>query len=37
VFGALSHRFRQLNQRLERMEAFVTSKEFEIDRELERR
>ena len=37
VFGALSHRFRQLNQRLERMEAFVTSKEFEIDRELGRR
>lgn len=37
VFGALSHRFRQLNQRLERMEAFVTSKEFEMDRELGRR
>jgi phage shock protein C len=37
VFGALSHRFKELNLRLERMEAFVTSKEFEIDRELGRR
>ncbi len=37
VFGALSHRFRELNFRLERMEAFVTSKEFEIDRELGRK
>lgn len=37
VFGALSHRFRELNLRLERMEAFVTSKEFEIDRELGRK
>ncbi len=36
VFGALSHRFKELNLRLERMEAFVTSKEFEIDRELGR-
>jgi len=36
VFGSLSHRFRELNMRLERMEAFVTSKEFEIDRELGR-
>ena len=34
VFGALSHRFRELNLRLEKMEAFVTSKEFEFDREL---
>lgn len=34
VFGALRHRFRELNHRLEKMEAFVTSKEFEIDREL---
>jgi phage shock protein C len=34
VFGALSHRFRELNIRLEKMEAFVTSKEFEFDREL---
>jgi phage shock protein C len=37
VFGALRHRFRELNHRLERMEAFVTSKEFEIDRELGRK
>ncbi len=37
VFGALSHRFKQLNLRLENMEAFVTSKEFEIDRELGRK
>lgn len=37
VFGALSHRFRELNHRLESMEAFVTSKEFEIDRELGRK
>ncbi len=36
VFGSLSHRFRELNLRLEKMEAFVTSKEFEIDRELDR-
>jgi len=34
VFGALRHRFRELNHRLEKMEAFVTSREFEIDREL---
>lgn len=37
VFGALRHRFRELNLRLERLEAHVTSKEFQIDRELERR
>ena len=36
VFGSLRHRFRELNLRLERMEAYVTSKEFEIDRELSR-
>lgn len=36
VFGSLRHRFRELNMRLERMEAYVTSKEFEIDRELGR-
>lgn len=36
VFGSLSHRFKELNMRLERMEAFVTSKEFAIDRELGR-
>lgn len=34
VFGSLRHRFRELSLRLERMEAYVTSKEFEIDREL---
>jgi len=34
VFGSLSHRFRELNLRLERMEAHVTSREFEFDREL---
>ena len=36
VFGSLSHRFKELNLKLEKMEAFVTSKEFEIDRELAR-
>lgn len=36
VFGALSHRFRALNLRLEKMEAYVTSQEFRIDRELGR-
>jgi phage shock protein C len=36
VFGSIRHRFREINMRLERMEAFVTSKEFEIDRELGR-
>jgi len=36
VFGSLRHRFRELNLRLEKMEAYVTSKEFEIDRELGR-
>lgn len=34
VFGSLRHRFRELNLKLERMEAFVTSREFEIDQEL---
>lgn len=37
VFGSVRHRFRELNHRLERMEAYITSKEFEIDRELGRR
>ncbi|MDH3789346.1 MAG: envelope stress response membrane protein PspC [Xanthomonadales bacterium] len=37
VFGALRHRFRELNHRLEKMEAFVTSREFEIDQELGRK
>jgi len=36
VFGAMRHRFRELNVRLEKMEAYVTSREFEIDRELAR-
>jgi phage shock protein C len=36
VFGSLRHRFRELNRRLEKMEAHVTSKEFEIDHELGR-
>lgn len=36
VFGNLRHRFKELNLRLEKMEAFVTSKEFEFDRELAR-
>ena len=37
VFGALRHRFRELNRQLEKMEAFVTSREFEIDSELGRK
>ena len=37
VFGALRHRFRELNHRLEKMEAFITSREFEIDQELGRK
>ncbi len=36
VFSGVKHRFRELDLRLQRMEAFVTSKEFEIDRELGR-
>ena len=36
VFSNVKHRFRELDRRLQRMEAFVTSKEFEIDRELGR-
>lgn len=36
VFGNLRHRFRDLDMRLQRMEAFVTSPEFTIDRELGR-
>lgn len=34
TFGSLRHRFRELEHRLRRMEAYVTSKEFELDREL---
>ncbi len=36
VFGNLRHRFRELDHRLQRMEAFVTSREFEFDREMKR-
>jgi len=36
VFSTLKHRFRELDKRVQTMEAFVTSKEFEIDRELHR-
>lgn len=36
VFGNVKHRFRELDVRLQRMEAFVTSREFEFDRELQR-
>lgn len=36
VFSNLKHRFRELDLRLQKMESFVTSKEFEIDRELGR-
>ena len=34
VFSNLSHRFRELDVRLQKMEAYVTSREFDIDREL---
>jgi phage shock protein C len=37
VFSNLSHRFRELDLRLQKMEAFVTSREFEMDRELGKR
>ncbi len=36
VFSNLSHRFRELDIRLQRMEAHVTSREFDIDRQLGR-
>jgi len=36
VFSGLSHRFRELDLRLQKMEAYVTSREFEMDRELGR-
>jgi len=36
VFSNLNHRFRELDLRLQRMEAYVTSREFEMDRELGR-
>ena len=34
VFSALHHRFRELDLRLQRMEAHVTSRAFEFDRKL---
>ena len=34
VFSNLSHRFRELDLRLQKMEAYVTSREFEMDRQL---
>ena len=36
VFGNLNHRFRELDVRLQKMEAYVTSREFDMDRELGR-
>lgn len=36
VFSNLSHRFRELDLRLQKMEAHVTSREFDIDHELGR-
>ncbi len=36
VFSNVHHRVRAMDLRLQRMEAFVTSKEFTIDRELRR-
>jgi len=36
VFSSLSHRFRELDIRLQKMEAYVTSREFDMDRELGR-
>lgn len=34
TFGSLRHRYRELEHRLRRMEAYITSSEFELDREL---
>ena len=36
VFSNVKHRFRELDLRLQKMEAFVTSREFDMDRELGR-
>jgi phage shock protein C len=36
VFSNLNHRFKELDLRLQKMETYVTSREFEIDRELGR-
>ena len=35
VFSNLNHRFKELDLRLQKMETYVTSREFEIDRELD--
>mgnify|MGYP001826686925 CR=1 FL=1 len=37
VFSNLNHRFRELDLRLQKMETYVTSREFEMDRELGRK
>lgn len=37
VFSGLSHRFRELDLRLQKMETYVTSREFDMDRELGRK
>jgi phage shock protein C len=36
TFGELRHRFREMEHRLRSMEAYVTSPQYEIDRELKR-
>jgi phage shock protein C len=36
VFSNLSHRFKELDLRLQKMEAYITSREFDMDRELGR-
>lgn len=36
VFSNVRHRFREIEMRLQKMEAYVTSREFEIDWELSR-
>lgn len=36
VFSNVKHRFKELDRRLQRMEAYVTSPEYEFDRELRR-
>ena len=33
VFSNLSHRFKELDLRLQKMEAYITSREFDMDRE----
>lgn len=37
VFSNLNHRFKELDLRLQKMETYVTSREFEMDRELGRK